>query len=145
MTQEFNPFSVTVSPKLAETIQKWQDYLLAERRLSVLTAKSYAFDLKEFFDFLNQHLGKVVDLNDLNDLKITDFRAFLVWRSDQKVTRSSLARGLSTLKNFFRFLTREGQVTNNAIMAVKSAKKPHLLPHPLTPEDARKFLEHAQV
>lgn len=144
MTQEFNPFEITVDTKLANTIQEWQEYLLAERRLSSLTAKSYEFDLKEFFDFLHQHLGKAVDLKDLEDLKITDFRAFLVWRSEQKITRSSLARGLSTLKNFFRFLMKQGLVQNNAIMAVKSPKKPHLLPHPLTPEDAKKFLELAR-
>lgn len=144
MAQEFNPFSVTVDTKLADTIQKWQDYLLAQRRLSPLTATSYAFDLKEFFDFLNQHMGKTIDLSDLKDLKITDFRAFLAWRTNQKVTRSSLARGLSTLKNFFRFLTREGLVQNNAIMAVKSAKSAQSLPHPLDPKDAQTFLKLAQ-
>ena len=144
MAQEFNPFSVTVDTKLATTIQQWQEYLLAERRLSALTAKSYEFDLKEFFDFLKQHLGKVASLTDLEDLKITDFRSFLVWRTEQKITRSSLARGLSTLKNFFRFLMKLGLVQNNAIMAVKSPRKPHLLPHPLTPEDAKKFLELAK-
>ena len=144
MTQEFKPFSITVTQELADIIQKWQNYLLAERRLSELTAKSYAFDLKEFFDFLQQHLGQTIDLEELKKLTITDFRAFLVWRSEQKITRSSLARGLSSLKNFFRFLTREGYAQNKAIMAVKSAKKPHSLPHPLTPEDARQFLALAK-
>ena len=144
MTQEFNPFAVTVDSKLAEYIQKWQDYLLAERRLSPLTASSYQFDLKEFFDFLNQHLGKIIDPEDLNTLKITDFRAFLVWRSDQKVTRSSLSRGLSTLRNFFRFLTHEGYAKNDAIMAVRSAKAGHTLPHPMTPQDAQEFLKLAK-
>lgn len=144
MAQEFNPFSVTTDTKLTDTIQQWQEYLLAERRLSPLTAKSYEFDLKEFFDFLNKHLGKVITLEDLKDLKITDFRSFLVWRTEQKITRSSLARGLSTLKNFFRFLTREGLVKNDAIMAVKSSKKPHILPHPLSPEDAKTFLALAK-
>ena len=52
MTQEFNPFSVTVTTKLSEKIDAWQKYLLTERRLSDLTGKSYLFDLKEFFDFL---------------------------------------------------------------------------------------------
>ena len=144
MTSEFNPFSVTVDTKLADYIQKWQDYLLAERRLSDLTVKSYSFDLKEFFDFLKQHLGKIVSVQDLEKLKITDFRAFLVWRSDQQITRSSLARGLSTLRNFFRFLTHEGCAKNNAIMAVRSAKSGHSLPHPMTPQDAQEFLKLAK-
>ena len=144
MTQEFKSFSVTVSTNLAEIIAKWQDYLLVERRLSDLTAKSYEFDLKEFFDFLMQHLGHIVDVQNLKELKVTDFRSFLAWRSEQKVTRSSMARGVSTLRNFFRFLMRENLLQNNAIMSIKSAKVNHGLPHPLTPEDAKAFLELAQ-
>ena len=144
MTQEFNPFSVTVSPKLLEQVDAWQQYLLTERRLSELTGRSYLFDLKEFFDFLMQHLGHMVDLEDLKELKITDFRSFLMWRSDQKISRTSMARGVSALKNFFRFLARQKVLNNDAIMAVKSARIGHGLPHPLTEEDAKKFLELAQ-
>ena len=144
MVQEFKPFSVTVTTNLADVIAKWQSYLLSERRLSELTAKSYEFDLKEFFDFLTQHLGELVNLEHLKNLKVTDFRSFLAWRSEQKVARTSLARSLSTLKNFFRFLVREGFVKNNAIMSVKSVKTGHGLPHPLTPDDAKKFLELAK-
>lgn len=144
MTQEFKPFSVTVTTKLVGVITDWQRYLMTERRLSDLTAKSYEFDLKEFFDFLSQHLGCLVDLEQLKALKVTDFRAFLAWRSGQKIARTSLARSVSTLKNFFRFLVREGLATNNAIMAVKSVRTGHGLPHPLTAEDAKKFLELAK-
>ncbi|MBQ3695506.1 MAG: tyrosine recombinase XerC [Alphaproteobacteria bacterium] len=144
MTQEFNPFSVTVTTNLIEKIESWQRYLLTERRLSELTGESYLFDLKEFFDFLKQHLGRVIDVQDLEKLTITDFRSFLMWRSDQKIARTSMARGVSALKNFFRFLAREGIVQNDAIMSIKSAKVGHGLPHPLTVEDAQKFLELAQ-
>lgn len=144
MTQEFKPFEMTTTPKLLEKIQAWQQYLLTERRLSDLTGKSYLFDLKEFFDFLFQHIGHEIDTSDLKELKITDFRSFLTWRADQKVARSSMARSVSCLKNFFKFLVREGLVHNDAIMAVKSARVGHGLPHPLTAEDAKKFLDLAK-
>lgn len=144
MTQEFKPFSVTVTTNLSKQIDAWQQYLLTERRLSDLTGESYLYDLKEFFDFLMQHLGAPIDINDLQKLKITDFRSFLMWRSEQNVSRTSMARGVSALKNFFRFLAREKIVHNDAIMALKSAKTGHGLPHPLTEEDAKKFLELAQ-
>ena len=143
MTQEFNPLSVSVTTNLQNVIASWQKYLLTERRLSDLTASSYLFDIKEFFDFIAQHLGHTVDVANLNELTIADFRSFLAWRSDQKVTRTSIARGVSAIKNFFRFLVRENLGQNNAVMSLKSGKVGHSLPHPLTAEDAKKFLEEA--
>lgn len=144
MTQEFKSFAVTTTQNLADVLAKWQSYLLSERRLSDLTAKSYEFDLKEFFDFLFDYLGHATDLSDLKTLKLSDFRSFLVWRADQKVARTSMARSVSSLKNFFRFLVRENLVHNDAIMALKSAKTGRSLPHPLTPEDAKQFLALAK-
>ncbi len=84
MELKFNPFEATATEKVRQSIQKWQEYLVSERRLSLLTAESYLEDLKEFFTFLFDYLGKEVDLKDLENLKITDFRAFLAWREEQK-------------------------------------------------------------
>ena len=144
MQTQFNPFESTTTPKLHQTIQKWQEYLVSERRLSLLTAESYLEDLKEFFTFLLDSLGNEVDLKDLEKLTITDFRAFLAWRTEQKISKSSIARGVSALKNFFRFLMREGLIQNKAIMAVRSARPNKILPHPLSAEQAQKFLKIAR-
>ena len=145
MQSEFNPFESTATEKVRQIIQKWQSYLVSERRLSVLTAESYLEDLKEFFSFLLDSLGQEVDLKDLENLKVTDFRSFLAWRSEQKVSKASIARGVSALKNFFRFLMREGFIQNKAIMAVRSARPNKILPHPLSAEQAQKFLKLART
>ena len=144
MQSEFNPFESTTSEKVRQTIQKWQEYLVSERRLSLLTAESYLEDLKEFFTFLLDYLGQEVDLKELENLKITDFRAFLAWRAEQKISKASIARGVSALKNFFRFLMRERILENKAIMAVRSARPNKILPHPLSAEQALKFLKVAR-
>ena len=143
MEVKFNPFEATTTEKVRQSIQKWQEYLVSERRLSLLTAESYLEDLKEFFTFLFDYLGKEVDLKDLENLKITDFRAFLAWRAEQKISKSSIARGVSALKNLFRFLMRENLLENKAIMAVRSARPNKILPHPLSAEQAQKFLKIA--
>ncbi|MBR6232169.1 MAG: site-specific integrase, partial [Alphaproteobacteria bacterium] len=143
METQFNPFESTATEKVRQTIQKWQEYLISERRLSLLTAESYLEDLKEFFTFLLDALGKEIDLKDLENLKITDFRAFLAWRTEHKISKASIARGVSALKNFFRFLMREGLVQNKAIMAVRSARPNKILPHPLSEDQAKKFLKIA--
>ena len=145
MQSEFNPFESTTTEKLRQVLQNWQEYLVSERRLSLLTAESYLEDLKEFFTFLLDYLGQEVDLKDLEKLTISDFRAFLAWRADQKISKSSIARSVSALKNFFRFLMREGLVQNKAIMAVRSARPNKILPHPLSADQAQKFLKLAKT
>lgn len=144
MQSEFNPFESTTTEKVRQTLKKWQEYLISERRLSSLTADSYSEDLKEFFTFLLDFLGKEVDLKDLENLTVTDFRSFLAWRADQKIAKSSLARGVSALKNLFRFLMREGLIENKAIMAIRSARPNKVLPHPLSAEQAQEFLKTAR-
>ncbi len=143
MQSQFNPFESTITTNLHQVVQKWQEYLVSEKRLSLLTAESYLEDLKEFFTFLLDYTGKEAELNDLENLKITDFRAFLAWRAEQKISKASIARGVSALKNFFRFLKRENLIENKAIMAVRSARPNKILPHPLSAEQAKKFLKVA--
>ena len=145
MELKFNPFESTTSEKVHQIIQKWQEYLVSERRLSILTAESYLEDLKEFFTFLLDHLGKEADLKDLENLKITDFRAFLAWRSEKKISKASIARGVSALKNFFRFLMRENLVQNKAVMTLRSARPNKVLPHPLSEKQAENFLKVART
>ena len=144
MTEEYNPLSVTANPDVQESIAKWYAHLTSERRLSGLTGESYYLDIKTFFHFLYDHLGNVVSFEDLEKLKITDFRSFLAWRADSHISRSSVAREVSALKNYFKFLMRSQKVQNNNVMALHSAKAGKTLPHPLSPEDAKLFLEKAR-
>ncbi|MDR2902560.1 MAG: tyrosine recombinase XerC [Lactobacillales bacterium] len=140
MPQQYKSLSTTISTKLNKTIASWQNDLLTLRRLSKHTADSYLTDMKEFMDFLAGHMEKEIDTGDLKKLSITDFRSFLVWRSSQNAARASIARSLSTLRNFFKYLSREGILENTAIMSVRSARLSKVLPKPLSQTDARAFL-----
>lgn len=139
--EEYKSLTFTTSKKLKKVIADWQRYLLSERRLADHTGESYLRDLKEFFHFLSDYHEKVADVDDLKNLTVTDFRAFLVWRSDHNVSRSSIARGMSTLRNFFKFCTRQELFENTAIMSIHTGRKPKVLPKPLTVDDAFLFLK----
>ncbi len=141
MIEEYKPLSTTITPKLKNTIDAWQKNLRFERRLSIKTADSYLIDIKEFFHFLNHFFEKEIDISDLKKLKISDFRSFLAWRSEQGVTRSSIARGVSTLRNFFKYGARNALFENQAIMAIRTGRKSKILPKPLSVDDAFKFLD----
>jgi len=129
------------APDLAAAISDWQSWLQSERRASPHTLSNYGRDLAGFLDFLREHLGALPDLAALEALKPTDFRAFLAARAGAGIGRSSLARGLSTLRGFFRFLDRRGLAANATLAAVRTPKLPKTVPKPLTAEDAGLALE----
>ena len=123
-------------PAVLAAISGWQNWLAHERRTSKHTLDAYGRDLSSFLKFITEHLGYAPGLNDLEDLKVSDFRSFLARRTADGLGRSSLARTLSTLRNFFRFLERAELLQNAAISAVQTPKVPKSVPKALTREDA---------
>lgn len=141
MTEQYKDFQQTTDTKVISAIEEWQKHLMLERRLSEKTGESYLMDIKEFTSFLYDYISDVVSVKMLKNLKVSDFRAFLVERAKQKLSRASTARCLSALRNFFKFLAKEGIVENAAIMSVRSAHPAKVLPKPLSVEDAGRFLD----
>ena len=123
-------------PDLARAIDEWRTWLSAERRASRHTADAYSRDLSAFLTFLTEHAGAEPDLAALRDVRATDVRSYLAHRSNGGLARTSMARGLSTLRNFFRFLDRADLVHNPAVAAVKTPRTPRSIPKALTEDDA---------
>lgn len=121
---------------LAPAIAAWREWLEAERRVSAHTLDAYARDLAAFLGFLVGHLGGSADLTALSTLKPADFRSYLAHRANGGIARSSIARGMSTLRNFFRFLDRTGRVHNPAVKSVKTPRLPKSVPKALDETDA---------
>jgi integrase/recombinase XerC len=129
---------------LSDAIGAWSAWLGAERRASPHTVAAYGRDLKAFLDFLVEHLGELPSLASLAALRPADFRAFQARRAGEGLTKTSLARGLSVLRGFFRFLDRRGLVANPALAAVRTPKLPVSVPKPLTAADAAATLDLAE-
>ena len=69
-------------------------------------------------------------------LTLKDFRAFLAARRKDGISSRSLARTLSALRSFFRWLEQNEITKNRAVLQVARPKIPHALPKPLTIEKA---------
>ena len=126
----------TAEPAVIAVIDDWRAWLAHERRISGHTLDGYGRDLRKFLQFITGHLGYPPGLQDLEALKPRDFRGYLASRHAEGLARSSTARAMSTLRNFFRFMERRGIVENAAIGAIKTPKVPHSVPKALTMEDA---------
>lgn len=121
---------------LRAAVGLWAAWLTGERRASAHTVAAYGRDLAFFLDFLTEHLGELPSLSGISALRPADFRAYLAHRAQDEIDRSSLARALSVLRGFVRFLQRRGLTSTPALAALRSPKLPHSVPKPLTVDDA---------
>jgi len=121
---------------LRAAIGLWAGWLAGERRASAHTIAAYGRDLAFFLDFLTEHLGELPSLAAFSALRPADFRAYLARRAQGQIERRSLARGMSVLRGFIRFLQRRGLASTSALAALRSPKLPASVPKPLTVEDA---------
>lgn len=128
---------------LRTAISEWQRWLISEKRSSLLTAAAYGRDLAVFLQFIQNYTGEEPNFDVLKKLEVMDFRSFLAARTQEGISRSSLARGLSTLRNFFRFLERNALLSNPAINVIHSPSVPKALPKPLTREQAFDVIKKA--
>jgi len=90
---------------MEEYLQMFIDYLRVERQLSLNTIYSYETDLKIYLDFL-----KKIGRNSLEGIAKDDIMKFILDEKQRGFKTTSLARRLSALKSFHRFLLREGFV-----------------------------------
>ncbi|MCK6419196.1 MAG: tyrosine recombinase XerC [Alphaproteobacteria bacterium] len=132
-----------LAPDLQEQTQRWTDYLRVEKNVSKHTLRAYRADLEHFLTFLADHYARPPSLNDLSETSIRDFRAWLSRKAADGAGNASRARSLSGVKNFLRWLDRQGIMHNSAIASVRTPKKPHKIPRPLAEAHAMKVLEMA--
>ncbi len=121
---------------LRAAIGLWVAWLAGERRASAHTVAAYGRDLAFFLDFLTGHLGEAPSLAAIDALRPADFRAYLARRAGEGIERSSLARSLSVLRGFVRFLRRRGLASTTALAALRGPKLPPAVPKPLSIDDA---------
>jgi integrase/recombinase XerC len=132
---------IAADAAVRDAVAEWVEWLQSERRASPHTLEAYAHDLSGFFAFLSAHLGEPADFAALAALQPADFRSFLASRRNLDLAASSVARGMSAVRSFFRWLQRNGQVTNAAVQSVRSPKLARSVPKPLTPARALASVE----
>jgi integrase/recombinase XerC len=138
---ESSAAAYVAEPAVVSAIEDWRGWLAHERRASRHTVDAYGRDVAAFLRFLTGHLGFPPGLRDLDGLTPADFRSYLASRAGEGLGRTSVARAMSTLRGFFRFLDRAGLAHNAAIGAIRTPRVPQSIPKALTEADARMAVE----
>ena len=128
-------------PDLAKILKDWQTWLRVEKNVSKHTFRAYTSDMGFFINFLANHHGEAISINELSAARISDFRSWLSKQAMNGSTNASRARALSSIKNFLNWMDKQGIAHNAAIAAVRSPKLPRKLPRPLEEVQAFRLLD----
>lgn len=121
------------------------DYVEREQRHADNTAQAYRSDLAEFLGFLNGHLGAEPSMRAFAELQARDIRAFLAARRRDGLADASIARLLSAIKSFYRWLDRTHGVENPEISFLTGPKRTARLPRPVSEVAAKDMLSQAEA
>jgi len=106
-------------------IEGFSNFLEIEKNSSIHTLKNYSTDLEDFFIFVINDYPDGLEFSDLTPLYIRSYLAFL---NEKKYARRTIARKISTLRSFCRYLLREGKIKTNPFVKIKTPKLTKKLP-----------------
>ena len=120
-------------------LEEFLGYLRVERQMSPHTLRSYRLDLTQFLEFCSGHREDL----ELAQVTYQDLRAFLA-TALKRNRKTTVARKLSALRTFFKYLQRQGVVSHNPAKLAPSPKLEKVLPHYLSVDEAFHLLGEPQ-
>ncbi|SHM10220.1 tyrosine recombinase XerC subunit [Caldanaerovirga acetigignens] len=121
-----------------EVVDSFLNYIKAAKNQSENTLKAYANDLGQFIEYLEQN--KMSETKSLKNITHLDIRGFLAYLKEKGVAKKSITRKLSALRSFFKYLTKEGIISEDPTKMVQGMKLPKKLPLFLYPAEIEALL-----
>jgi len=116
-------------------IEKFTRYLEIEKNYSQHTILNYNLDLEDFKKFISDQEIEKIDYLTL--------RKYLAFLKEKNLNNRTIVRHISTLRSFFKFLTREGYIKTNPAASLLTMKMDKHLPSFLTEGEVTKLIESA--
>jgi integrase/recombinase XerC len=130
---------VTLERDLNDALERFRTFLVTERSASVHTVRGYLTDLDDFRAYLETLPGLGRMGLAAIDRMVT--RKYLAHIYEQGNSQRTAARKLSTLRTFFKYLSREGLIENNPALEFHGPKLPRKLPRFLDEGSASALVE----
>ncbi len=133
-----------ISPAARDALENWLAGLKALSDIADNTAEAYLSDVSGFLSFMSQHKGHPQGLGALAEVTLQDMRAWMAHERGRGVAARSLARSLSAVKNFYRWLSEREGFEPTAVLSVRTPKFQKKLPRPLAENAARSMLDRVE-
>lgn len=118
-------------------VQKFEAYLLTEQRVALNTLSAYKHDIGQLVAFLKSKNGS------LHQASSADLKKFLAFLHEHKLSARTMARKISSLKTFFKYVHQQFQIPNpTADLRIPKLEKK--LPRYLSETDIEKLFLVAQ-
>ena len=118
-------------------IKSFLDYLRYERNYSEKTVLAYSEDIKQLQEFAQEEYGRFNPL----EVEAELIREWIVSLMDRGYTSTSVNRKLSSLRSFYKYLLRQGEVVKDPLCKITGPKNKKPLPVFLKESEMNKLLD----
>ncbi len=125
-----------LSAKFAEPVADYLEYLQHERGRSENTLRAYDVDLRNLGQFLKDRAQDP----GLKQISVEMLRDWLALLHESQISRTTLARRISAVKNFFAWALKHDLVDTDPALRLAAPKKERRLPHVLQPSQIDRLL-----
>ncbi|WP_421748425.1 tyrosine recombinase XerC [Cognatishimia sp.] len=134
-----------ISPAASEARDGWLQAQKALKGASENTLTAYFSDVSEFLAFMTEYKGGQQGLAPLSKLTVRDMRAWMAQMRSGDLSARSLARKLSAVKSFFRWLAEREGFDPTAVLSTRAPKFQKKLPRPLAPDAAQAVINTVEI
>lgn len=121
--------------KIKKYIDDFIEYLKIEKMYSEHTVINYKKDLEKFEIFLTQEC-----IYELSDINYTVVRNYLAHLNNQKCKPKTVTRNISAIRSFYKYLIKNGIITDNPMTLISNPKLEKKLPNFLYYDDLEKLI-----
>ncbi len=117
-------------------ISEFIDYLFLEKKYSKHTVAAYKSDLLSFSQFYQSEYGN----DELSEVNYSQIRSWIVLLVDKGVSNRTVNRKISSLKTYYKFLLKIGEVAYNPLAKHQALKAPKKLQIPFSVKEVEDVL-----
>lgn len=134
-----------ISPACADALGHWLETRRALDGRAENTIEAYRGDVADFLSFMTLHHGQPQGLGALERITVSDMRAWMAQTRSGGVGARSLARKLSAVKSFYRWLAEREGFEPTAVLSTRAPKFQKKLPRPLAEDAARAMIDTVEL
>tara|TARA_R110002049_G_scaffold23781_5_gene84594 strand:- start:45338 stop:46279 length:942 start_codon:yes stop_codon:yes gene_type:complete len=139
------PNTLLISPAARDALQTWLDHQRALKGAAANTITAYQGDVTDFLAFITLHKGNTQGLGALAKITISDMRSWMAQTRGTGIGARSMARKLSAVKAFYRWLAEREGFEPTAVLLTRSPKFQKKLPRPLAVDAAHALIDCVEL